>query len=131
MVEDKYKPYGSGTIEGAFLNDLGHAFDSDEPVTVAAGDREPVEIKTASVDLERNQISTKTLNGTEHAVAEIHYRLTVPIELAVASGDDVVVDGFEADWTFPDVVVERVRDEQTSVVAEIIDKDYGETDDPF
>jgi len=132
MVDERYKPFGSGTIEGAFLNDVEYGFDADEvEVTVRAAERDRKEIDAAHVDLEREQIGVKVMHGEQHPIVELHYVLTVPVELMVRSGDDVVVKGFEAMWTFEDVDVRTADDESTTVVTEHIGKSYGETSDPY
>jgi len=132
MVDERYKPFGSGTIEGAFLNDVEYGFDSDEvTVTVRAAERDRKEIDAAHVDLEREQIGVKVMHGEQHPIVELHYVLTVPVDLMVRSGDDVVVSGFEATWTFENVEVRTADDESTTVVTEHIDKSYGETSDPY
>lgn len=131
MVDERYKPFGSGTIEGAFLNDIEYAFDSDEmEVTIRAAERDRKEIDAAHIDLEREQVGVKVMHGEEHPIVELHYVLTVPIELMVRSGDDVVVDGFEATWTFEDVNVRTANSDTTVVITEHIDKSYGETGVP-
>lgn len=130
MVDERYKPFGSGTIEGAFLNDIEHAFDNKE-VTVHVDGRDQVkEIDTVHLDLRREQTVTTTVGGVEHPIAELRYELTVPVELIMRSGEDLIVDGFEATWTFEDVDVETVSDGRTVVVTKHIDKSYGETGAP-
>ena len=130
MVDERYKPFGSGTIEGAFLNDIEYAFDNDEGVTVQPEGRDEVEIEVAYLDLRREEVGTKVLGGTEYPVAELRYELTVPVELVMRSGEDVIVDGFEATWTFEGVDVAEIADDRTVVVTEHIDKSYGDTEIP-
>jgi hypothetical protein len=130
MVDEQYKPFGSGTIEGAFLNDIEYAFDNDETVTVNAGSRDEVEIDVAYIDLKREQVGTEMMGGMEYPVVEMVYELTVPVELVVHSGEDVVVDGFEATWTFENVDVESVTSDRSIVVTKYISKSYGETETP-
>lgn len=132
MVDERYKPFGSGTIEGAFLNDVEYGFDSDDvEVTVRAAERDRTEIDAAHIDLEREQIGVKVMHGEQHPVVELHYVLTVPVELMVRSGDDVVVNGFEATWSFEDVDVRTADSNTTTVVTEHIGKSYGDTSDPY
>lgn len=131
MVDERYKPFGSGTIEGAFLNDIEYAFDNDEEVTVHVDERDEVsKIDAAYIDLKREQVGTQMMGGMEHPVVEMVYELTVPIELIVRSGEDVIVDGFEATWTFEDVDVESVTEDRSVVVTKHIGKSYGDTGTP-
>lgn len=127
MSPDKYEPFGSGTIEGAFLTDIGYAFENDKEITVSAGGRESSTIDAAYVDLRREPINTA---GSMPAV-QIVYELTVPVELVVRSGDDVRVDGFEATWVFNDVDVESVTTNRTVVVTKQMTKSYGDVSDPY
>lgn len=129
MVDKRYKPFGSDTIEGAFLNDIEYAFENGE-VTVQPEGREEVEIDAAYLDLRREQTGTTTVDGVEYPVAELRYELTVPVELIIRSGEDVIVNGFEATWTFESVEVERITDDKSVVVTEQIDKSFGETGAP-
>lgn len=130
-MSDEYAPFGDKTMEGAFLNDVEYAFDSNmTEVTVDAGDRGEHEIGMCNLELDRNQIGVEVMHGEEHPVAEILYKLTVPVELAVRSGEDVTVYGFETIWTFEDVDVVSVNENATTVISPHIARTYGDTSKP-
>lgn len=131
MVDDDFAPFGDRTIEGAFLNDVEYGFESDiGTISVSTRGQDPHEIQDCTIDLERKQIGSKEWDGDEHPVVELRYKLTIPVEMAVRDGDDVVVDGFEATWTFNDVSVESVGPNQTSVITHQISKSFGDTSEP-
>jgi hypothetical protein len=131
MSDNPSAPFGHNTIEGAFLNDVEYGFDSDtKEVTVQAEDRDEHEIGMCNVELEQKQVGTQEMHGQMYPVAEILYQLTVPVELAVRSGDDVHVYGYEAAWVFEDVDVISVNATSTTVLSERIARDYGDTSQP-
>lgn len=130
MPDHPSEPFGSQTIEGAFLTDVEYGFESDTPVTVEADSGDEHEIEMCNVDLKRNQIGTQQFAGSVHPVLEILYKLTVPVGLAVRSGDDVTVDGFESTWTFTDVDVVQANQNEVTVLTERIERSYGDTTPP-
>lgn len=136
MPDNPNAPFGENTIEGAFLQDVDFAFDHDDTaVTVSVtqpGDEmlDQHEIGLCNLDILREPAGSTTVQGTKHEVVEIVYELTVPVELAVAVGDIVEVDGFESTWSFEPVDGVRVTDGQTSVIARDIRRSYGDTSEP-
>lgn len=130
MSDHPSAPFGENTIEGAFLDDVGYCFDNDESVDIRVNGNDAKQIDVCNLELGREQIDTTVMNGTEHAVVEMIYILTVPVELAVSGGDDVKVSGFEATWTFNDVSVEQINDESTTVSTKRMGKSYGTTGTP-
>lgn len=131
MSDQPTAPFGRRTIEGAFVTDMDHAGDRDDVViTVVADSGDEHEIEYASIDLDRNQIGSKEMYGESYPIKAVQYELTVPVGLAVLSGDDVVVDGFEATWTFTDVDVISANQNEVTVKTKKIVKSYGDTSEP-
>jgi hypothetical protein len=131
MSDDPHAPFGDKTIEGVFCNDVEYAFDSDiGGVTVQVDGRDEHEIGNCQLELERNEIGVKEMDGEHMPIMEMMYKLSVPVELAVRSGDDVLVHGFESIWTFNDVDVVSVTNDMTIVLTEHISHTYGETGEP-
>lgn len=131
MSDSPHAPFGEHTIEGAFLDDVEYAFDTGAEVTVRGDGASAQAIGGCNLELEREKIGIKVLNGAQHPIIEVKYKLTVPVELSVADGSDVTVDGYEATWTFEDVEVRSVEDESTTILTKHIGRSFGATSDPY
>lgn len=124
-------PFGENTIEGAFLDDVDLAFESDiTETTVRANGNDEHEIGMCNLELERQQVGVKVMSGESHPIVQMQYKLTVPVELAVTDSDNVVVEGFESRWIFTDVNVTNVGPNSTTVITERIKRTYGDTSEP-
>lgn len=129
-MPDDREPFGDKTIEGAFLNDVEYGFDSDLKEIEVCANGVCHEIHCCNLELERESIDMEVMGSTQHTVVRTMYRLTVPVELPVNDTEDVVVRGFEATWTFPDVEVITIHPDSTTVLSRTIDKSYGDTGQP-
>jgi len=131
MSDHPSAPFGENTIEGVFCDDVEYGFDSDiGTVSVQVDGRDEHEIGACQLELERNEVGVTEVDGENIPVMEIMYKLTVPVELLVRSGDDVTVYGFESIWTFNSVDVISVTDDASVLLTEHISHTYGDTSEP-
>jgi len=116
------EPFGEETIEGAVMDDVGYAFESESAtVTVRvaneSGDQEEHEIEFCNIELDREKVPS---HHSEMEYYEVIYALTVPAELDVDNGDSVIVSGFESSWEFTFVTVDEVEENLSTVFTEYI-----------
>lgn len=130
--DDPREPFGAQTIEHSFINGIDYSLERDGfAVTVRTPTAEPVEIDSYELELGERDIGQQSVAGVTYPAVEMTYILSVPVIFDVQVGDDVIVSGYESDWTFTDIHNVVQNDSSTIVVTNSIDRSYGSEVDPY
>jgi hypothetical protein len=113
-MTDPNERFGPGTIEGAFNNDIEHAIENDQDITICSHE------KLVAVD--RIAIGTIRLEHDAEDVVRMGYELRAPSNLGAVQGTNVAVTGYNGVWVFTDVTVTSQTDEQTIIQTKHIER---------
>jgi hypothetical protein len=113
-MTDPNERFGPGTIEGAFNNDIEHAIENDQDITICSHE------KLVAVD--RIAIGTIRLEHDADDVVRIGYELRAPTNLGVTQSTNVAVTGYSDMWTFTDVTVPTQTSDRTIIQTKHIDR---------